>query len=190
MYTHYTTRAVILTMQERGEDDRVFSCLTEDFGKIIAYAKGVRKITSKLRGHLVVGTVVRLTLIRGKHVWRITDSKTDIESRKASMLPYVHHILHIAHTLTEYDHLARELFISIAHFLAYITHAGSSEAERGAELLVLAKMLHTHGILPRIEQYEDVILSEHQYSDEMCIRVEQARSEFLSAINKALAQTA
>ncbi len=46
------TSGIILRKTDYSEADRIFVILTKEFGKISAIAKGVRKIKSKLGGHL------------------------------------------------------------------------------------------------------------------------------------------
>jgi len=62
--TEYSTKAVILGREPKGEFDEVLTLYSKDFGKISALAKGVRKITSKLYGHLQVGGLSTVRLIR------------------------------------------------------------------------------------------------------------------------------
>ncbi len=62
MLEHYTT-AIVLATEPRGEIDAAVTLYTKDFGKLTAKAKSIRKITSKLAGHLVPGNVVRVRLI-------------------------------------------------------------------------------------------------------------------------------
>lgn len=46
------TNGIILRKTDYSEADRIFSILTKEFGKISAIAKGVRKVKSRLGGHL------------------------------------------------------------------------------------------------------------------------------------------
>lgn len=63
----------MLDKENSGEaDSRVF-LYTRDFGKVVANAKGLRKITSKLAAHLEPTTWSVVRLINGKS-WQITDA--------------------------------------------------------------------------------------------------------------------
>lgn len=62
MLEHYTT-AIVLGLDDRDDLDRVVTLYTKDFGRIRAKAKSIRKITSKLAGHLMVGSIVSIRLI-------------------------------------------------------------------------------------------------------------------------------
>ena len=62
----YKTEAVVLRQIPLGEADRILTLLTPDLGKVRAVAKGVRRIKSRLAGHLeLLGhTSVSLTIDR------------------------------------------------------------------------------------------------------------------------------
>lgn len=67
----YTTEAFVLAEYEQGEHDKTLKLFTKDFGVLFAVAKSVRKLESKMRYHLGVAKKVRVTLVRGKEVWRL-----------------------------------------------------------------------------------------------------------------------
>src|SRR3970282_2206589 len=48
----YKTEAIVLRGRRLGEADRILTLFTPTFGKIDAKAKGVRKTTSRMSGHL------------------------------------------------------------------------------------------------------------------------------------------
>src|SRR6516162_1991606 len=48
----YTTEAVVLRRTDFGEADRILTLFTPHKGKLRAIAKGVRRTTSRLAGHL------------------------------------------------------------------------------------------------------------------------------------------
>ena len=52
MSVEITTEAIVLDKEDLGESDSRFFLYTKDFGKITAKATSVRKITSRLAGHL------------------------------------------------------------------------------------------------------------------------------------------
>ena len=66
MAIHYRTQGVILKKRDVGEADRVFTLFTKDFGKITLFAKGARKIASKLRGGLEVLCVSEVEFVEGR----------------------------------------------------------------------------------------------------------------------------
>lgn len=62
------TEALVLDKKENGELDAVIVFYTENFGKISAKAKSLKKITSKLSGHLESLNFVNVRLIEKKRL--------------------------------------------------------------------------------------------------------------------------
>lgn len=60
------TRGVVLRTINVGEADRILEIYSDDLGKVRAIARGVRKIQSRLAGHLEPFTYVDLMFARGR----------------------------------------------------------------------------------------------------------------------------
>lgn len=69
----YFTEAIVLDKKESGDFDGLISLYTKDLGKVVARAKSVRKITSKLAGHLEPLNFVRVRLIE-KNGFQVVDA--------------------------------------------------------------------------------------------------------------------
>lgn len=67
----YTTEAIVLGSRNSAEANRFVTLFTYDHGLIRAVAQGVRLLRSKLRYRLYTGARVRVTLVRGREVWRL-----------------------------------------------------------------------------------------------------------------------
>src|ERR1035437_4083782 len=76
MHHIYTTKAIIIKSVPIGEANKYYFLLTEDLGFIRASAQGVRLDKSKLKGHLQEFCLVKISLVKGKEVWRITGVET------------------------------------------------------------------------------------------------------------------
>lgn len=72
----YKTEAVVLKHIPIGEADRVITLFTPDLGVVRASAKGVRRPTSRLAGHLEPLVRSRLMLHRGRNLDLITGAET------------------------------------------------------------------------------------------------------------------
>ena len=57
-----------------GEASCLFDLLTPDLGLVLALAQGVRKREARFKGHLQVGNLVQLGLIRGREYWRLVSA--------------------------------------------------------------------------------------------------------------------
>jgi DNA repair protein RecO (recombination protein O) len=64
-------KGIILRKQDYRESDRLFIIYTDELGKIEAVAKGVRKIKSKMAGHLDLFSVVDLMVAPGRTYYQI-----------------------------------------------------------------------------------------------------------------------
>ncbi len=69
----FLTEALVLGFEDLAEYDRVVSLYTKSLGKVLAKAKGARKITSKLIGHLQPLDFTRVRLIK-KNGFQIVDA--------------------------------------------------------------------------------------------------------------------
>lgn len=79
----YTTEAIVVEYFDQGEHDRVYKLFTKDFGLVMAHAKSVRKLESKLRAHVMPRSISLVTLVQGREVWRLVGAQEDKEKGRA-----------------------------------------------------------------------------------------------------------
>jgi DNA repair protein RecO (recombination protein O) len=72
----YRVEGIILKRVDFGEADRVVTVYTREHGKLSTVAKGIRRTTSRLAGHLELLTHTQLQLARGRNLDVITQSVT------------------------------------------------------------------------------------------------------------------
>lgn len=70
-YATYTTDALVCGAYDRNTADRSYLLFTRDAGMLYADAKSVREERSKQRYALQEFTTVRISLIKGKHTWKV-----------------------------------------------------------------------------------------------------------------------
>lgn len=73
-YRLYQTEGLVLASRPYGEASCLFELLTPDLGLVLALAQGVRKREARFKGHLRVGNLVQLGLIRGREYWRLVSA--------------------------------------------------------------------------------------------------------------------
>src|SRR2546425_5618348 len=78
----YKTEAVILRQRRLGEADRILCIYTPAYGKMDVKARGVRKTTSRMSGHLQPLTRCMLQMARG-HVSDVVTGCETLESFKS-----------------------------------------------------------------------------------------------------------
>jgi DNA repair protein RecO (recombination protein O) len=71
----YATEAVVLRRTDFGEADRILTLFTPQGGKVRAIAKGVRRTTSRLAGHLEPFTRTQLLLATGRELDIVTQAE-------------------------------------------------------------------------------------------------------------------
>ena len=69
----FLTEALVLDVEDFAEFDKVISLYTKELGRVSAKARGARKITSKLTGHLQSLDFTRVRLV-GENNFQITDA--------------------------------------------------------------------------------------------------------------------
>jgi recombinational DNA repair protein (RecF pathway) len=74
----FTTQALVIESFDQGEHDRVYKLFTRDFGMLMAHAKSIRKLESKLRAHVLPRSVALVTLVQGREVWRLVGAEEKI----------------------------------------------------------------------------------------------------------------
>jgi DNA repair protein RecO (recombination protein O) len=71
----YRTEAIVLRRSDYGEADRILTLYTPRFGKRRVIAKGVRKTTSRLAGHIELFTRAQLMLAEGRNLDILTQAE-------------------------------------------------------------------------------------------------------------------
>lgn len=87
----YTTRGLVLSLLPSRESDKMALVLTKDLGLIYGTARGIRKPDSKISTSLISLALVKISLVRGKHSWRVTtvslirDSSSELRSSRDAL---------------------------------------------------------------------------------------------------------
>lgn len=76
---YYKTEGIVLKGMPLGDRDRIVSLYTQDYGRLRLVARGVRKVSSKISGHLDTFNRVGITLSSGNTMGVITGGEV-IES--------------------------------------------------------------------------------------------------------------
>jgi len=72
----YKTPAIVLRHRRLGDADQILTLYTANFGKVDAVAKGVRKMKSRLAGHVEPLTHAQFMLAKGKSLDVVTQVET------------------------------------------------------------------------------------------------------------------
>ena len=72
----YSDEGIVLARRNFGEADRILSIYSKNHGRISAIAKGIRKVTSKKRGHLEVFSYINFQITNGHGIGILTEVET------------------------------------------------------------------------------------------------------------------
>ena len=72
----YKSEALVLKRIDLGEADRILTILTPHFGKLRVVAKGVRRMPSRLAGHVELFTRSQMLLAKARNLDIVTQSET------------------------------------------------------------------------------------------------------------------
>lgn len=86
----YKTRGIIINRHNLGEADRIITILSEHMGVIRAVAKGVRKIKSRMAGHLELFSEAELMLAKGRNLDVIISARLQRHTESYAAKDYEH----------------------------------------------------------------------------------------------------
>lgn len=72
----YSDEGIVLARRNFGEADRILSIYTKNHGRISVIAKGIRKTTSKKRGHLEIFSYIKFQVADGRGIGILTEVET------------------------------------------------------------------------------------------------------------------
>jgi DNA repair protein RecO (recombination protein O) len=121
----YKTTGLVLRRHNLGEADRIITFLTPQYGKIRAVARGVRRIKSRMAGHLELFCDVELMLAKGRNLDVVTSARllgdNEVISRNFEHLSYGYMLAEMLDKLVHEDQaqpalyqLAREFYVELA----------------------------------------------------------------------------
>lgn len=108
----FTTVGIVLKRTNGKETDRIVTILTQDYGKIVAVAKGVRKMNSTKRAFLEPGMVIKGHFVNTKGLPLLT--QIQVEQEYASLRAELPKIRSLSQILEIIDALFVEEEIDIA----------------------------------------------------------------------------
>ena len=119
------TDGIILFSSEKGEADKMFQIFTKELGLIQAIAQGVRKNKSKLRYSLQDFSLVRISLVKIRQGFRITNASL-IKSYASSLI------------LNNTIHIVARLFILVRRLCVGSEQNGSLFEDLNSILIIFS----------------------------------------------------
>ena len=161
MHPIYHTDAIIIGSVSRGEANRVYLLLTKDMGAFYATAQGVRLERSKLRYTLQDFSYIRVDLVRGRDVWRIT-SATPQETFSLVYgsergMRFLHAIQKLLTRLVRGEVSHPKVFSDMLTALRFLNSVNSTAVYTAVELTLMLRILHELGYVSPKEPFGDFL---------------------------------
>ncbi len=149
----YRTAAIVIHRRDQGEADRVLTLCTP-LGKIVAIARGVRRVRSRKAGHLELFVHAQLSLARSRSSWDVI-SQAETVAAHTPLRSDLQRGTYARYVVELYDRFVAEgeggpaLFDLLARTLDYLCQGG------GEEILMRAyeqRLLALVGFRPELER--------------------------------------
>lgn len=191
MHHIYHTEGIILGSRNFGEAGKHYSIFTRDLGMITATAQGVRKMSSKLRFVLQDFSYIKIDLVQGKNIFRVTNAlKTNKLEQIAKQLHTFEVFINIARLLKRL--LAgiepnEALFTDLLNGLSILEKTQTKEDLRNIEAIIVLRILNNLGYIGEDEILANLIKS--PFEENLVFEISKDRTKVLHKINKALKET-
>ena len=191
MHHIYHTEGIILESRNFGEAGKHYSIFTRDLGMIFASAQGVRKMSSKLRFILQDFAYLKIDLVAGKNIFRVTSaSKTNqleqLTKNKETFAVFAN-IARLLKRLLAGVEPNEALFIELLNGLNILEKSKTSDDLRNIEAIIVLRILNNLGYIGENEVLQNLIKS--PFEENLVFEVSKDRIKILHHINKALKET-
>ncbi len=191
MHHIYHTEGIILGSRSHGEAGRYYYIFTRNLGMVTAVAQGVRKMSSKLRFVLQDFSYLKIDLVQGKNIFRVTNaSKTglleQITKRPENFAVFAN-IARLLKRLLAGVEPNEDLFTDLLNGLSILEKTQKKEDLRNIEVIIVLRILNNLGYIGENDILESLIKS--PFEENLIFKVSESRNHILSKINKALKET-
>ena len=145
----YTSEGIVLARRSFGEADRILVLYTRNFGRISLIAKGVRRPSSRKRGHIEVFNFVRFQAVAGHGLDIMTEADVldnfDKVRKSLKKISLAYYFAEVLGRITHENEANSELFNLI---LESLTRLKSTSKLRDLRIDFVYKLLTTMGYWP------------------------------------------
>jgi DNA repair protein RecO len=196
MHHIYETNAFILKNTPQGEADSMLTLFTEELGLVRAMAQGIRYEKSKLRFGTQNLSMCHVSLVRGKGMWRLTNS-APLESNFSQLNPeavaVVAKIFRLLERLVAGETGDNKLFSIIHSGILFLKENQNkenfnSESVSDIEAVIVLRILNRLGYIGSSEKINFYILND-MWDGEVIEKMKEERREALKAINSGIRES-
>lgn len=155
----FNANGIVLKRNKVGETDRIITLLTQERGKLVAVAKGIRKLSSSKRAFLEPGNLVQAYFIKTKSLPLLTQAKIidDCSQARSNLVDIrkLTQFLEVLEKLFVEDEVEIQLFNSILNLRQQISDQNISNGLIKQQLEnIIEKIGYPH---PRETNYSSVL---------------------------------
>jgi len=190
----YHTEGFVLGSSPAQEANKMLYIFTKELGVVHASAQGVRLLKSKLRYSLQDFSYARVSLVRGKDIWRVTNASPvsarfpHIFSQPEYFAIYVK-ILTLLRRLLNGEEKNESLFTCITQAFDFLETAQMNDFQPlSFECVLVLQILHNLGYGSPHSAFEKYA-SSLVWSGELVASFEPHRSRALAEINTSLRES-
>jgi len=196
-YHIYNTEAIIIGGRAVSESSRLIYLFTKDLGLVVARAQNARALTSKLRYALDDFSISRVSLVRGKNNWRLTNALPEknlyknFQRAPESRLVFAKAISALRSLVAgeEANGALYEIVLKVADFIESSEVLNlpekRSENAKDIEVILMLRLLNNLGYFGDHKTFGQFV-ADNIWSEAMIQAVRPRRSEAVSVINKSL----
>ena len=191
MHHIYHTEGIILGSRNHGESGKYYYIFTRELGMIYASASGVRKMSSKLRFILQDFAYLKIDLVQGKHIFRVTSaSKTNLLediTKRPETFKIFYNVARLLKRLLAGVEPNEALFVDLIHSLSILEKIKNKNDLHNIEAIIVLRILNNLGYIGDNDSLKELIKS--PFEEKMIFEVSKSRKKVLNHINKALKET-
>ena len=191
MHHIYHTEGIILGSRNFGEAGRCYHIFTRDLGMISASAEGVRKMSSKLRFVLQDFAYLKIDLVQGRNIFRVTNAlktgKLEQITKHAHVFKVFANIARLLKRLLAGIEPNEVLFADLLHGLSVLEKSETKDDLRNIEVVIVLRILNNLGYIGDNDILKNLIKS--PFEENLVFEISKDRTKILHQINKALKET-
>ncbi|MEK7567863.1 MAG: recombination protein O N-terminal domain-containing protein [Patescibacteria group bacterium] len=191
-YHRYENECFVLSSAPEKEANRTYALFSKDLGLIYAKAQGVSMPSSKLRGSLEPIAKTKVSLIKGKEVWRLVGAEESI-----SLWQQFKNNREELFLFTRLSNLIKRMIVSEENHLGVyqileecfeaLFLKNTAEKLTALELVAVSRILHNLGYLTLKEEYKPFFnVSLKEIESEIILN---KKKDLIIDINRALKES-
>lgn len=187
----YTTKSLVLSSENVGDSDKNIYLFTKDLGLVRAHVRNIRGLESKLRFGLQDFSSATVSLVKGKHKWRVTNVLFEnnlffeLKDQKEKLL-LCKNIFVLLKKLITHEQPDPDLFELVDSGLLFLKDTNLSKQEVfNTETLLVLRILRNLGYVQNIDSLEQ-FLETHHFTFEALQNLNPQKHKAIKEINRAI----